>query len=59
MLYGKNLARTLKGICQEHPENLSGNTGKETSTPISQTLDTFLHSRTKDPNANKKFSQPV
>ena len=53
------MARILEGMWQEHVENLSDNTGKETSAPISQTLDAFLHSRTKDPNANKWFSQPA
>ena len=52
-------SRALEGMWQEHAENLSGNTEKETSAPISQTLDTFLHSRTKDSNANKMFSQPA
>ena len=56
MLYDKNLARTLEDMCQE---NLSGNTGMETSAPISKTLDTFLHTKIKDPNAKKKFSQPA
>ena len=46
MLYGKKLARTIVGIWQKHADNLSGNTRKETSAPISQILDTFLHSRT-------------
>ena len=59
MLYGKNLARTFEGIWQEHAENLSGNTVKETSAPISQTLDTFLHSMTEDSNATKMFLQPA
>ena len=59
MLYGKNLVRTLEVMWQEHGESLSVNTGKETSAQISQTLDSFLHSGTENPNLNKKYLQPA